>query len=308
MHPANHTELAKLNRRRLLTLVGATGAGLLAGRTALATTPATTPGTSPATTPGTAGADCAVTPSETGGPFPADGTTMGGGPGSDGFPGGAPPGETTAAAGSAASATTPSSAALGADSGAAFNVLADAAFVRADITGDIDGSDVQTGVPLTLRVAVSSAAAGCAPLVGAAVYVWHCSVDGHYSGYGTAMNGGDYTAFSWLRGIQVTGADGAASFTTVLPGRYDGRAFHIHYAVFDDAAYTNRLLTSQMALPDEVVTKLYTDSGDSYATSLANETTNADDNIFSDGVDQQLMELSGDITTGLTAVCRVVVP
>ncbi len=34
--PANRLELARLNRRRLLALVGATGAGLLGSRTRLA--------------------------------------------------------------------------------------------------------------------------------------------------------------------------------------------------------------------------------------------------------------------------------
>ena len=274
-----------LNRRRLLALIGASGVGLLASRTVTASSPGTSSGAA-----GTAAAaeSCTVTPTETGGPFPADGNSSGGGASAGG------PGGSTAGG------------AMGGDS-AAFNVLDDPQFVRTDIRSNLDGTDTLDGVPFELTITVHSSATDCAPLAGAAVYIWHCSPDGNYSGYSGTMNGGDFSAVSWLRGIQVTDDAGQATFTTVLPGRYSGRAFHIHFAVFDDAAYTNRLLTSQMGLPDDTITTLYTEAGTEYAEALSNVTTLATDNIFSDGYDHQLITVAGDVDTGLTGTFTAVV-
>jgi protocatechuate 3,4-dioxygenase beta subunit len=34
---------------------------------------------------------------------------------------------------------------------------------------------------------------------------------------------------NWLRGAQVTDANGKATFTTIYPGWYSGRAVHVHF-------------------------------------------------------------------------------
>lgn len=104
--------------------------------------------------------------------------------------------------------------------------------IRADIT------EGKPGLPLRLRVAVVDLANGCAPLPDAAVDLWHCDAQGYYSGV-DANPGGNAdpeagagsAAGTFLRGVQLTDADGAAEFLTVYPGWYSGRTVHIHMKV-----------------------------------------------------------------------------
>ena len=67
------------------------------------------------------------------------------------------------------------------------NVLTESGVVRSDIRASFGSSTtVAEGVPLTIELTVADTAAGCAPLAGAAVYVWHCDRDGNYSMYSDA--------------------------------------------------------------------------------------------------------------------------
>jgi protocatechuate 3,4-dioxygenase beta subunit len=51
--------------------------------------------------------------------------------------------------------------------------------VRSDIRSSFGSSSTTAaGVPLTIRLAILDLANGCAPLAGAAVYLWHCDRDG----------------------------------------------------------------------------------------------------------------------------------
>lgn len=222
------------------------------------TSSSTTAAASASTTAATGGG--AETPSETGGPFPADGSNDNG-------------------------------------EGTVANVLADSRSVRSDIRSDLDGSNTQPGAAMNLAVSVVDRSG--APLAGRAVYVWHCNKEGEYSEYNTRMGGGDFSDRSFLRGVQVTDANGTVNFTSILPGRYQGRAFHIHFEVFGDETYAKKALTSQMAIDDDLITSIYTDAG--YATGLRNVTTNADDNVFGDGVEHQLLDVTGTASSGLTA-------
>ena len=100
----------------------------------------------------------------------------------------------------------------------------------------------KAGVPLTLRIAVSDLAA-CGPLANAAVDIWHCDAQGYYSGItgenpggGGSATGAENAHTTFLRGIQLTGADGTAEFQTIFPGWYAGRTVHIHMKVHVDGA------------------------------------------------------------------------
>jgi protocatechuate 3,4-dioxygenase beta subunit len=267
-HPAT---AGPMNRRHLISLLGVGGVSLLAAcataRPGGGSGVASTTSAASATTGGGSG-DLTTTPSETGGPFPADGTNDNG-------------------------------------DGAVADVLGDARSIRADIRADLDGTNTQDGVPLTLKVKVLKGSDG-SPLAGAAVYVWHCNRAGEYSGYRSSMLGGDFSDRSFLRGVQVADANGGVSFQTILPGRYQGRAFHIHFEVFSDATYATKLLTSQMAMDDVLVDSLYAHVP-GYEQALRNDTDNADDGIFGDGVGHQLLEVSGDVSSGLTASFTAVV-
>ena len=92
---------------------------------------------------------------------------------------------------------------------------------------------------------------------------------------------------------------GTVTFDTILPGRYSGRAAHIHFEVFADESLQQSLLVSQMAFDDDLVDSLYEQAG--YASSLQHDTDNGRDRIFADGVDQQLLTITGDGGTPITA-------
>lgn len=69
----------------------------------------------------------------------------------------------------------------------------------------------------------------CEPVPAVAVDIWNCNATGVYSGISTSGNyaEGGYNS-TYLRGIQLTDADGVASFETIFPGHYGGRAVHTH--------------------------------------------------------------------------------
>ena len=100
---------------------------------------------------------------------------------------------------------------------------------RADIRAEPGGA-ARPGVPLALSLRVMNVSANaCAPLAGAMVDIWHCDAQGAYSG----VDGGR-TAF--LRGYQVSDAEGRVRFMTIYPGWYPGRAVHIHFKVRGSAS------------------------------------------------------------------------
>ncbi|CAI7592420.1 unnamed protein product [Penicillium glandicola] len=69
----------------------------------------------------------------------------------------------------------------------------------------------------------------CKPVPGALVDIWQANATGVYSGISVS---GNYAADGWdstyLRGIQQTDRDGVATFESIIPGHYDGRATHTH--------------------------------------------------------------------------------
>ena len=136
--------------------------------------------------------------------------------------------------------------------------------VRRDIT------EGRPGTPLDLRVEVVDAD-GCAPIENAAVDVWHCDAGGTYSG----VSGDDGT---FLRGIQMTAADGVAEFRTIFPGWYTGRAVHIHVKVNLGGTET---FTGQLFLDEAMTAAAYV--AEPYAARGAPDTPNSGDGIFDQG-------------------------
>jgi protocatechuate 3,4-dioxygenase beta subunit len=185
------------------------------------------------------------------------------------------------------------------------NVLTASGIVRSDITRSFgDASGVAAGVPLTIRLKVVDAGNSSAPLQGAAVYLWHCNIDGRYSLYDQGIAGENY-----LRGVQATDAAGWVTFTSIYPAAYAGRWPHIHFEVYPDLdTATNagdKLRTSQLALPEQASSLVYATDG--YSASVRNlaSTTLARDNVFGDGYSLQLATVTGSIASGLTARLNV---
>ena len=187
------------------------------------------------------------------------------------------------------------------------NVLTESGIVRSDITTSFgSASGVAEGVPTTVKLKVSDLTGDEATaLSGAAVYLWHCSREGEYSMYSEAIVDQNY-----LRGVQETDADGRVEFTTIFPAAYDGRWPHMHFEVYqslDDAtSYTNKLRTSQLAIPEETCREIYgvVEGYDASVTNL--DSTSVDtDMIFADGYSLQLAQVEGSVDEGYTLTLNV---
>jgi catechol 1,2-dioxygenase len=73
------------------------------------------------------------------------------------------------------------------------------------------------------------AAEDCRPVAGALVEVWHADAAGVYDMI--ARGQPRDPAVYHLRALLRSGADGSFAFDTVVPGHYEDRARHIHFAV-----------------------------------------------------------------------------
>lgn len=194
-------------------------------------------------------------------------------------------------------------------SGSTSNALTATGIVRSDIRSSFLGSSttVATGVQLTLTLTVVNVNASCAPLSGFAVYIWCCDRQGNYSLY-TAP------AESYLRGVQVTDANGQVTFTLIIPGCYSGRWPHIHFEIFSSlsAATGGRYasLVSQLALPSAVCTTVYADTT-TYPSSASNfqSISLSSDNVFGDNttaqIAQQTPTLTGSVSAGYTGTAII---
>jgi protocatechuate 3,4-dioxygenase beta subunit len=147
---------------------------------------------------------------------------------------------------------------------------------RSNITSDTSSGSMQQGTPLNLVINVYDVDKGsCVPLDGAQVDIWHADSQGVYSGVVLQGTSGQ----NFLRGYQVTDANGTAQFSTVYPGWYEGRAIHIHVKVrtFEGTQETFEW-TSQFYLPDSANEKVHTQLP--YSNHGPVDITNKEDGIY----------------------------
>ena len=144
--------------------------------------------------------------------------------------------------------------------------------IRGDIRED------RKGTLLTLAIRVRDAAA-CKPISNAVVDIWHCDAGGLYSGFESASTGGPGGGRSddetYLRGAQVTNADGIVQLKTIYPGWYQGRTVHIHAKVHLDK---ETVLTSQLFFDDDISEKVFTTGP--YRREASRDAFNDSDGIF----------------------------
>jgi protocatechuate 3,4-dioxygenase beta subunit len=165
---------------------------------------------------------------------------------------------------------------------------------------------------MTLTLSLVNTNNLCSPLVGYAVYLWHCTRDGNYSLYSSSIQNENY-----LRGVQVSDGSGKLTFTSIFPGCYSGRYPHIHFEIYSSLGmatlYTNRILTSQMAMPRDICSTVYSGAA-GYSASVTNlaSVTTANDNVFGDNTAAQIAAqtptLSGSISAGYTGSIVIGVP
>ncbi len=146
---------------------------------------------------------------------------------------------------------------------------------RSDIRADSITGAISSGVPLALRFNVSRVASGaCTPLTGAYLDVWHCDAAGVYSDVSGAGAGRRF-----LRGYQITDANGVAAFTTIYPGWYSGRAVHVHFKLRLFAGSTASYeFTSQFFFDESLTTTVHALSP--YSSRGTRNTLNSNDNIY----------------------------
>lgn len=192
-------------------------------------------------------------------------------------------------------------------SGSTVNVLTQSGVVRSDIRSSFGSlSGTASGVPLTLTLKLVNSAASCASLEGLAVYIWHCTADGNYSLYSSG-----FTNQNFLRGVQVTDANGLVSFTTVFPGCYSGRWPHIHFEVYRSLATATSaasdIKTSQVALPEDACSAVYSGAtGYGNSTRNLNAITLATDSVFgNDSAAHQMATVTGSVSAGYIAALTV---
>jgi protocatechuate 3,4-dioxygenase beta subunit len=186
------------------------------------------------------------------------------------------------------------------------NVLNQTGVVRNDIRSSFAGlSGTAAGIPLNIALSLVSATT-CSPLANYAVYVWHCDRSGLYSLYSAGATNQNY-----LRGVQQADANGAVNFTSIFPACYSGRWPHIHFEVYPSlaaaASVSNKVATSQIALPKATCDLVYATSG--YAQSVTNlsQISLATDMVFSDGATLELATMTGSVASGFTATLTVAV-
>jgi protocatechuate 3,4-dioxygenase beta subunit len=269
-------EKLRQSRRRALGLMFSGGAaallGACGGGSGGTTASTTTGGTDSGTD--TSGSSCVANATETAGPYPSDGSNS--------------------------------------VNGSISNILTASGVVRSDIRSSFGSStNTAAGAPLTLTLNLVNANNNCVVLPTAVVYLWHCTRDGQYSLYSTAIQNENY-----LRGVQISDGNGQVTFQTIFPGCYSGRYPHIHFEVYPSlalaTAYTNKILTSQIALPNAVCTEVYSGAS-GYESSLTNlsRVAIASDGVFGDNTAAQIAAMtptiSGNINAGYTGTMTIAV-
>ena len=186
------------------------------------------------------------------------------------------------------------------------NVINQTGVVRQDIRSSFAGlTGTATGVPLVIQLTLVSAST-CTPLANRAVYLWHCDALGRYSLYTSGV-----TNQNFLRGVHEADANGQVTFTSIFPGCYAGRWPHIHFEVYPSVSaatqVSNKIATSQIALPKATCDLVYAQSGYSGSASNLSRISLASDMVFSDGSALELATMSGSVGAGLVAALTVAV-
>ncbi|XSG76845.1 intradiol ring-cleavage dioxygenase [Herpetosiphon llansteffanensis] len=209
---------------------------------------------------------CVQIPSETAGPYPADGSTA---------------------------------------SSQNLNVLTRSGIVRNDIRPSLNTSNVATGIPCTVELSLININANCAPLAGYAVYIWHCTNDGKYSLYSSGIINEDYLrgvqASDSNGKVSFT-----TIFPGCYAGRWPHIHFEIYPSLALATGSGNIVHTSQLALPESSCEQVYATAGYGSSMQNLAALSIENDNVFGndDGV-LQIATVTGDPSTGYTAKLSV---
>jgi len=147
---------------------------------------------------------------------------------------------------------------------------------RSDVRADPTTGAISPGAPLALELRVATVAGmQCAPLRDALVDIWQCDALGNYSAVDAARGA------RYLRGYQMTDADGRVRFMTVYPGAYPGRAVHIHLKIRAAAPGRTREFTSQLYFDDALTDRVH--ASRAYGGGATGRTRNGRDGLYANG-------------------------
>lgn len=161
---------------------------------------------------------------------------------------------------------------------------------RSDIRSDPSDNSIKPGIPLRLVFRVSEInGSSCKPLNNAAIDIWHCDATGVYSD----IEDRNFSTVGkkFLRGYQVTDANGTAQFITIYPGWYPGRTVHIHFKIrTNSVSQPGYEFTSQLYFDDVFTDQVYIQSP--YALKGQRTIKNEQDGIFQAGGKQLMLQLT----------------
>jgi len=159
---------------------------------------------------------------------------------------------------------------------------------RSDIRSDPSDGSVKEGLPLRLALRVHEIRGeDCAPIPGAMVDVWHCDALGVYGD--VRDRSFDTRGKKFLRGYQITDADGTARFLTIYPGWYPGRAVHIHFKIrTKPESRRGYAFTSQIYFDDALTDRIHSQAP--YAAKGEGRLRNQEDGIFQDGGEELILQ------------------
>ena len=161
---------------------------------------------------------------------------------------------------------------------------------RSDIRSDPTSGKVTVGTLLAITFQVMRLQVGhCLPLPNAQIDIWHCDASGVYSD--VQDPGFDTTGQKFLRGYQLTNAQGTAQFQTIYPGWYPIRTVHIHFKIrMAPISGKSYEFTSQVYFPDDLTDLVH--SAAPYASKGSRKVTNHQDFIFRQGGQQLMLQPS----------------
>ncbi|KAJ6103380.1 aromatic compound dioxygenase [Penicillium sp. IBT 16267x] len=151
-----------------------------------------------------------------------------------------------------------------------------------------DVRDDEEGVPVVLEAQFLDVST-CEPIEGAYWDIWNCNSTGVYSGVVSTGNGNTADTSNLdkiFRGIQETDSDGVATFESIFPGHYSGRATHHHVVLHLDATVLSNGTLTGGTVPH--IGQLFWDQSlisiveatSPYSTNTIELTTNAEDRVF----------------------------
>lgn len=177
-----------------------------------------------------------------------------------------------------------------------------------------DISESQTGLPMMLCLQLVDE--DCNPLSGYEIEVWHCDVEGIYSGdtSDSSYAGGFSSSFctgndgqalqsKWFRGIKVTNSSGRVDCYSCFPGWYSSRVIHIHFRVKNN---NSDEVISQFTFSDEFVDAICTTHED-YSSRGEPDTHLNNDTVFSGDDDSYVFNLAQNSDRSLLAWKRIII-